>query len=88
MKGTEAPGIFEVKNQGPPQILTTQSRYGYLFIGPSGMGSFTFDRLAPSTEYVIYAYIEDRGSNVNGEPGVLNFATGGSLGIMQTKQEQ
>lgn len=79
LKGTEPPGIFEVKNQGPPQVLTTESRYGYLFIGPSGLGSFRFDKLTPSTEYVIYSYIEDRGSNFNGDPGVINFATGGML---------
>ena len=73
------PPIFEVKNQGPPQILTTQSKYGYVFVGPSHTASFSFDGLTPSTEYVIYTYIEDRGSNFNGEPGVLNFATAGML---------
>lgn len=77
MKGTDTPSIFEVKNQGPAQVLTTRSRYGYVFIGPAYTASFSFDGLTPSTEYVVFAFIEDRGSNINGDPGVLNFATAG-----------
>lgn len=79
LKGTEPPPIAEVKNQGPPQILTTQSRYGYAFVGGSKAASLTFAGLQPSSEYVVYAYAEDRGANVNGDPAVLNFATAGSL---------
>ena len=79
LKGTETPPISEVKNQGPPQVLTTQSRYGYVFIGSSGTATITFDGLQPSTEYVIFAFAEDRGSNINGDPSILNFATAGSL---------
>lgn len=76
LAGTAVPPIFEVKNQGPPQILTTQSRYGSIFIGTSLQGTISFSGLQPSTDYVIYAYLEDRGANLNGNPGTLLFTTG------------
>lgn len=56
-----------------------------MFIGPSGVNTFSFAGLEPSTEYVIYAYIEDRGSNINGEATILTFVTAGTIPLTSDK---
>jgi hypothetical protein len=78
LKGTASPPISEVRNQGPPQILSTESRYGYVFVGVSKTASFGFKGLTSGTEYVLFVYTEDRGANFNGDAAVLNFQTAGT----------
>lgn len=79
LRGTAQPPLFEVRNQGPPPYLSTSSRYGKSSIGSSLIAEVTFPNLSAETEYIIYAYAEDRGGNVNGNPGFLIIRTSSKL---------
>lgn len=74
-RGTKSPTLSEVKNQGPPQYLTTGSRYGYAFVGVSHQAVINVAGLTAGTDYVFYAFVEDRGGNINGDVGFLYFST-------------
>lgn len=71
LRGTDSPPLYEVRNQGPSPYLTTASRYGSIFVGATHKATVEFPGLTAGTEYIIYAYAEDRGGNVNSEPAFL-----------------
>ncbi len=61
LKGSDRPPISEVKNQGPPPMTSTRSRYGKIVVGKSNRININITGLSAQTPYSVYVYIEDRG---------------------------
>jgi len=75
--GTIPPSLSEVKSKGPAPYNTTLSTYGFAVLRDNDIIPYIFqiDRLNANIDYVIYAYLEDRGFNVNFKPYNLTFTT-------------
>ena len=77
LNGTLPPPLSEIKSNGPAPWNTTLSTYGFYVVRDSSTNPFVFmiDGLTANRDYVIYAYLEDRGRNVNSNPYNLSFTT-------------
>lgn len=77
LAGTIAPPLSEIKSMGPAAHNTTVSVYGFAVLRDSSKTPFLLeiDGLNANIDYVIYAYFEDRGINVNSIPYNLSFST-------------
>ena len=51
LKGSLEPTFNEVKNQGPPQVLTTNSTYGVIYLGSTFTNYVDITSLYPGYEY-------------------------------------
>jgi hypothetical protein len=75
LEGTKTPTFDEVKNQGPPQRLTTNSTYGVVYLDATFTNTISLTVLYPEYHYTLFGYIEDRGGNVNPTPNTMTFIT-------------
>jgi len=77
LAGTLPPSLAEIENQGPPAFNTTLSTYGFAVLIDSSTTPYIFmiDGLTANIDYVVYAYLQDRGFNVNSVPYNLTFTT-------------
>ena len=77
LAGTLPPSFAEVQSQGPAPYPTTLSNYGFAVLTNSATTPFIFiiDGLTANTDYILYAYLQDRGFNNNSIPYNITFTT-------------
>lgn len=55
--------------------MTTNSKYGIVYIDSSQTKSIVINSLFPEFSYTLFAYIEDRGGNIATRPHILTYRT-------------